>query len=268
MSGTPSASADLAVAARWEMDESVGAAVMADAGPNGLDGAVGDEIDVGGGSFRWSTINWFTHPATVERIVVVDDHPALDPGLGSFEIELRYRSDGNYGNIVQKGQNGNPTGAWKFEQPWGFPGCAFKDADGVLKGVTGRTQTWDGEWHVIRCELDRDFGEFGRLRVFVDGEVDQVNVLNEPLGPIANDVPMVIGGKINCDQIVITCDYFWGEIDYIEVRSESSIATTLTSTTTTTTTTVASEPPSVVSGIDDTATPGSAATRGDRTVLD
>ncbi len=272
ISGTPSASADLAVVARWSLDEAAGATTMTDIGPYDLQGDIGDEIEVGGGSYRWSEINWFTYPATVERIVVVDDDPALNPGLESFSIELRYRTDSIFGNVVQKGQNGNPTGAWKLEQPFGFAGCAFKDANGVLRGVTARTPTNDGEWHVIRCELDRDFGEYGRLRVFVDGEVDQTNVLAEPFGAVANDQPMVVGGKINCDQISITCDYFWGEIDYIEIRSSAPppppTSTTSTTTTTTTTTTVASGGPVPPAGIDTGAEASTPAVRGARVALD
>ncbi len=268
--GTSSASADLAVAARWEMNEAAGATLMADGGPSGLSGDIGDEIDVGGGSYRWSDINWFTYPATVERIVVVDDDPALNPGLESFSVELRFRSGSYVGNIVQKGQNGNPTGAWKLEQPSGFAGCAFKDANGVLKGVTGRTLTSDDEWHVVRCELDRDFGDHGGLRLLVDGVVDQVNVFDEPFGAVANDQPMVVGGKINCDQIAITCDYFMGEIDYIEIRSGASppSTTTTTTSTTTTTTTVASGGPVIPGGIFGGADAATPAVRGARVALD
>jgi hypothetical protein len=28
---------------------------------------------------------------------------------------------------------------------------------------------------------------------------------------------MTVGGKINCDQINVTCDYFSGDIDYIRI---------------------------------------------------
>ncbi len=268
--GAPSASAERALVARWDMNEAASATAMTDTGPNVLAGVIGDEIDVGGGSYRWSIVDPTGYPATDERLVIVDHDPVLDPGLDSFEIEMRYRSDGNYGNIVQKGQNGSSSGFWKFEHPWGLPSCAFKDANGVLKAVLGRTETFDGEWHVIRCELDRGFGEYGRLRVFVDGRVDQVNVLNEPLGPIANDQPLVIGGKRNCNQDTIRCDYFWGEIDYVEIRSESSPTTSTTSTpaASTTTTTVASGPPRVTAGIDAAATAGVGASRGGRAPLD
>ena len=37
------------------------------------------------------------------------------------------------------------------------------------------------------------------------------------LGIIDNKIPMTIGGKINCDQVKTTCDYFSGNIDYVSI---------------------------------------------------
>lgn len=261
---SPSASADSALIARWDLNEPFAAATMTDAGPHDLEGAIGDEIAVGGGSYVWNVVDPIGYPATDERLVIVDHDPVLDPGLGNFEIEIRYRSAGNYGNIIQKGQNGSPTGFWKFEHPWGLPSCAFKDDTGLLKAVLGDTETNDGEWHVIRCELDRDFGDHGIIRVFVDGAIDKVNVLKEPLGPIANDRPLALGGKAQCNQMSVFCDYFWGEIDYIEIRSGPSTNPPAS----TTTTTVASGGPPIPGGIVRGAEASTPAARGTRTVLD
>jgi hypothetical protein len=44
--------------------------------------------------------------------------------------------------------------------------------------------------------------------------------INGASGTISNTVPMTIGGKINCDQIDITCDYFACDIDW----SRSSVS--------------------------------------------
>ncbi len=263
--GVSPSSADSALVARWELNESASASVMADSGPLDLDGAIGDEIVTGGGSYVWSVVDPTGYPATDERLVIVPDAAALNPGLDNFEIEMRYRSAGNYGNIVQKGQNGSPTGFWKFEHPWGRPSCAFKDDTGLLKAVIGDIETNDGQWHVIRCELDRDFGDHGIIRVFVDGAIDKVNVLKEPLGPIANDRPLALGGKAQCNQMSVFCDYFWGEIDYIEIRSGASSAPPTSSTTTTT---VASGGPPLPGGIFVGGTVDTPAVRGARTALD
>ena len=34
---------------------------------------------------------------------------------------------------------------------------------------------------------------------------------------------MTIGGKINCDQIAITCDYFSGQIDFIKITKAANL---------------------------------------------
>jgi hypothetical protein len=34
-------------------------------------------------------------------------------------------------------------------------------------------------------------------------------------GPCRQQLPMTVGGKLDCDQIDITCDYFSGQIDYV-----------------------------------------------------
>jgi hypothetical protein len=47
--------------------------------------------------------------------------------------------------------------------------------------------------------------------------------LDGPTGDITNTVPLTIGGKLNCDQISVTCDYFVGEIDYIRIEVGPSV---------------------------------------------
>ena len=37
------------------------------------------------------------------------------------------------------------------------------------------------------------------------------------VGTIDNTFPMTVGGKIDCDQVDITCDYFTGQIDYLKI---------------------------------------------------
>ena len=254
VAGSTGATAQTAIAARWPMDETTGATVMRDVGPFGLDGAIGDDVETGGGhySFTWPwNIQPAELPASVERVVVVDDAPALDPDLEDFEIEFRYRTNQNYGNVLQKGQNTTVGGYFKIEQPFGFTTCLFKDEAGVRKAVQARTSTSDGEWHTIRCEFDRGFGDFGRLRLFVDGDLDQINTLTEPLGRIANDRPLTIGGKYQCNQVTVECDYFKGDVDEVTIRR----------------TFVASGPPGN-DGIRDGATAGAVAIRGESTAID
>ncbi len=260
---TSSVTAQTSVAARWDMDEAASATVMVDSGPYGLDGDIGDDVQPGGGhhTFTWP---FGTQPGELtpsdDRLVIVDDDEVLNPELEDFEIEFTYRTSQNYGNVLQKGQNTAIGGYFKIEQPFGFTTCLFKDDAGVQKAVAALTSTSDGEWHTIRCELDRSTGPNGTLRLFIDGELDQINTLTERVGNVANDWPFVIGGKYQCNQVTVSCDYFNGDIRDVIIRRGSLPDPGAT------TTTVASEPP-VPGGID-AATASALAIRGDRTPLD
>ena len=37
------------------------------------------------------------------------------------------------------------------------------------------------------------------------------------VGTINNTFPMTVGGKIDCDQVDVTCDYFTGQVDYLKI---------------------------------------------------
>jgi hypothetical protein len=50
----------------------------------------------------------------------------------------------------------------------------------------------------------------------VDGVVTGRN--SNATGSIANTKPLTIAGKLNCDQVNTTCDYFAGDIDYVKIQ--------------------------------------------------
>lgn len=258
---TSAATAQVSPAANWPMDESSNATVMVDSGPFGLDGDIGADVQPGGGhhTFTWpfGTLPGELIPSD-DRIVIVEDADVLNPELEDFEIEFTYRTDENYGNVLQKGQNTTAGGYFKIEQPFGFATCLFKDDQGVQRAVGALTPTNDGEWHTIRCELDRTTGPNGTLRLYVDGDLDQINTLTERVGNVANDWPFVIGGKYQCNQTVVSCDYFRGDVRDVIIRRGSLPGAT--------TTTVASGPPTP--GVIDAATATALAIRGERTPLD
>lgn len=261
--GTSAATAQLSAAADWPMNEPSNASAMVDHGPFGLDGAIGDEVQPGGGHYTF-TWPFGTQPGELtpsdDRIVIVDDDDVLDPELEDYEIEFTYRTNQNYGNVLQKGQNTTAGGYFKIEQPFGFATCLFKDEAGVQKAIAAQTSTSDGEWHTIRCQLDRSTGPNGTLRLYVDGQLDQINTLDERVGNVNNDWPFVIGGKYQCNQNTVTCDYFRGDVRNVIIRRGALPSPS------TTTTTVASGPPAP--GVIDAATATALAVRGERTQLD
>jgi hypothetical protein len=51
----------------------------------------------------------------------------------------------------------------------------------------------------------------------VDGKV--VSTLKHATGNISNSKPLTIAGKQSCDQITVTCDYWVGQIDYVQIQT-------------------------------------------------
>ena len=70
----------------------------------------------------------------------------------------------------------------------------------------------DGKWHVARCARTAK-----ALTLTIDGKV--VATAKGSSGNISNTRPISIGGKLNCDQVHTTCDYFTGDIDYVKISN-------------------------------------------------
>ena len=208
------------VEASWEMNEPAGATTMNDSGPNDLD-AVVDQAQVdragvltgftfeGATGYQWIRRNPTLPPANPERIIQIPDNPNLDPHGDTFTVELRYRTKEKFGNITQKGQAKTRGGQWKIQNPQGRPSCLFNGS--IRRGAT-RSPDYlnDNRWHTVRCVKTPT-----AVEMWVDGV--RVNRKNGAVGTIDNKFPMTIGGKIDCDQIEVTCDYFSGEIDYVRI---------------------------------------------------
>jgi hypothetical protein len=120
----------------------------------------------------------------------------------------------SFGNIVQKGQGGSAGGYWKIENPGGNLTCVFRflkgNGDWNRKEVVSASPLNDGEYHTVTCELIDN-----ELRLIVDGVLE--DTAGNAFGSISNDQPVSIGGKTNCDNVIITCDYFTGWIDEISI---------------------------------------------------
>lgn len=213
---SPAGAAANTLVANWQMNEPVGATTMADSSGHGITGTVGTGLATGNVSsgatgYKWSSGSPTAPPAKPERLVKVDN-AALNPGTKDYAVTIRYRTTHSYGNVIQKGQNGAVGGYFKFEQPKGFMTCLFKGATGQQRAIVSKISLNDGAFHVVRCERT-----VNRLTMTIDGTTTYK--LNGPTGNIANTVPLTIGGKLNCDQIKTTCDYFAGTIDWVTIES-------------------------------------------------
>jgi hypothetical protein len=211
--GPAAASADRAVAV-WEMNEPAGSRVMRDISGNGLDGTIGSEVGpstqvAGAVGYHFDRLTPDTPPTHPRHLVTVRDDARLDPGTRDYAVTMRLRTTDYFGNIIQKGQATVGGGSWKLQIPSGHVQCWFRGSAGSVL-VTAPHQINDGRWHVVRCD---------RTEEGVSVAVDGVRVAGRygATGRIANDWPLSIGGKTDCDQRVVGCDYYAGDIDYVAI---------------------------------------------------
>jgi hypothetical protein len=210
--------------ADWEMNEATGAHVMADSSGNGINGTIGSAVHTGfvfngATGYDWTSTNPNQPPPKPERLVQVPDS-RLNPGSRDYAVTVRFRTTHSYGNMIQKGQSATPGGYFKWEIPNGQLMCLFRsrDASGHLlgeksvKSPIGKPLN-DGAWHTVRCEKTVD-----RVTMTIDGTTT-VQSSHGTIGSIANNVPLTIAGKLNCDQVSVTCDYFAGDIDYVRIQA-------------------------------------------------
>jgi len=212
------APASAATLANWQMNEGPNATVMVDSSGH-VNGTIGSAVVTGftfngATGYHWPFTSPTAPPAKPERIVQANSS-TLNPGSGNYTVTLRYRTTKHFGNIVQKGQAGSSGGYFKLENPNGQLTCVFRGTNSsgnflrkqVVSGVLS-----DGQWHVVRCSRTST-----GLTLNVDGKV--VATAKGSSGNISNNRPISIAGKLNCDQIHTTCDYFTGDIDYITISN-------------------------------------------------
>lgn len=208
--------------ASWEMNQPSGARTMVDSGPHDIDGNIGSAVVTGvvyagATGYRWPSVNPVEPPAKPERLVTVNDG-RLNPGSGDYAITMRFRTTRSAGNMIQKGQSGTAGGYYKWQNVRGKITCLFRGrtANGtvVSKSVnSGDTPLNDGAWHVLTCERTADL-----LTLTIDGS--RTRRAHGPTGTISNTAPVTLGGKLNCDQVKVTCDYFSGDMDYVRITSD------------------------------------------------
>lgn len=124
----------------------------------------------------------FPGPCTTEpcpnAMVVVADHPSLDPGLADFEWGARLllqpteTADGE--NVLQKGRFGENGGQWKLQvdKSAGVPSCVVS---GKVPGSTTERLVVllasigiaDGAWHQVTCRRTAAAG----VQIVIDGVV-------------------------------------------------------------------------------------------------
>ena len=213
--------------AHWQMNEPAGATTTLDSSGNGIHGTRGAAVQSGyvinnATAYHWDNVSPTAPPPKPERLVQINDS-RLNPGSRDFAITVRFRTTRSYGNMIQKGQSQTPGGQFKWEIPSGRLTCLFRsrDQNGNVIGEKSVKSPLamplnDGAWHVVRCEKTVD-----RVTMTIDGTTT-VQSNRGFIGSISNSYPVTIGGKLNCDQVEITCDYFTGDMDWVKIEVSST----------------------------------------------
>ena len=222
--GVLSAARATFVVGDWAMDETSGQ-TMIDTSGNGLDGYIGSSVKI-----NWPTPTGrgyhFEGPLNVqnrERLVLVDDNPMLDPGTGTYSVNVRFRTNGSRPNILQKGQSQDTGGMWKLVIHTGWPRCHYRDenyntkAIGFKKSPNPNAKVDDGDWHTLRCQRN-----LNSVCVYLDEGTPTAmsKCIKGSIGRIDNKWPLSIGGKMRCNprRATTTCDYFNGDIDWVRIE--------------------------------------------------
>jgi len=207
------------VLANWQMNEGPGATTMVDSSGH-VNGSIGSAVKTGvvfqgATGYQWPFTSPTKPPAQPQRIIQANS-ATLNPNSGNYSVTLRYRTTQHFGNIIQKGQAGAKGGYFKIENPNGRLNCVFRgtNSSGAFqrKAVQAPTTQSDGNWHIATCARTGS-----TLTLTIDGQV--VGTANGSSGNINNPNPITIGGKLNCDQVNTSCDYFTGGIDYITISN-------------------------------------------------
>jgi Concanavalin A-like lectin/glucanases superfamily len=170
---------------------------------------------MGATAYRWPFTSPTAPPPKPERLVQASSS-TLNPGAGTYTVTLRYRTTKHFGNIVQKGQAGSAGGYFKLENPGGHLNCVFRGTNSsgqfLRKAVESPAVLSNGQWHVAVCARTAT-----GLTLSIDGSV--VATAKGSSGTISNPRPVTIAGKLACDQVKTSCDYFTGDIDYIRITN-------------------------------------------------
>jgi hypothetical protein len=215
----PAAAADASSdgpVAVWEMDERAGARTMMDSSGNDLHGRIGDEVGTdtrvdGAVGYRFDRLEPNEPPARPEHLVTVPDTDILNPGTDDYAITVRLRTTHKFGNIIQKGQSKTGGGNVKMQIPSGIVECVYRGTSRSIQ-VSSPERLNDGNWHTVSCARTGD-----GVTLTVDGST--VARRHGWTGRIENSWPVSIGGKTGCDQIDVGCDYYAGDLDYVEINA-------------------------------------------------
>jgi hypothetical protein len=181
-----------------------------------------------------------TNPSLCPNGVTSEMNPGTSTFIVTVRLLIRKQSD-SFGNIMQKGQTGSPTGFWKIQLDGGggYVFCGFRSIvggvttnGGVRDKINSTAYLANNQWHDVTCERGYTMVN-GQWTTFVSTTVcsvfgtvtcttaRQMQPVGQMVGDITNNVPLTIGGKANCTAATQDhdCDYFVGDLATVMIQS-------------------------------------------------
>jgi hypothetical protein len=210
---SPAGAAVTQTLALWNMNAPVGSTVLVDAGPNNIAGTVGAGVTLNGAYHDFPYVPGGDGGQVAPQHLDLVSSPLLNPGTRDYAITVRLRFTLALGNPLQKGQTRTSGGFFKIQLDDGGGKilCSFVSPTGNASVWSSMTIN-DGAWHVVTCTRTAT-----RVSVTVDGTV--AGTIAHATGNISNTWPLAFGGKSKCDQVTVFCDYFTGQIDYVQIQT-------------------------------------------------
>jgi Concanavalin A-like lectin/glucanases superfamily len=199
--------------ALYNLDEPPGATVLVDDSGNGYDGTVGTSITRDGAEHIFPWHDGAAGGSVDLQHLDLVANKALNPGTRDYAVTIRLKFTLAIGNVMNLGQSGGAGGMVKFQldDKGGRIACQFVGSLGSAT-VSSSTVINDGAWHVVTCTRTST-----QVQMTLDGAI--VSTSKHATGNIAPNLPLSIGGKSQCAPPTVDCDYYTGQIDYVEIQS-------------------------------------------------
>jgi hypothetical protein len=210
---SPASAAVTQTLALYNLNEAPGSSVLVDDSGNGYNGTIGTSITQDGAEHTFPWHNGAAGGSVDLQHLDLVPNSALNPGTRDYSVTMRLKFTLAVGNVLNLGQSGGVGGMVKFQldDKGGRIACQFVGSLGSAT-VTSPSVINNGTWHVVTCARTAT-----QLQMTLDGAV--VSTSKHATGTIAPNLPLSIGGKSQCSPPTVDCDYYTGQIDYVQIQS-------------------------------------------------
>ena len=201
------------------MNEAAGIDGDADSSGNGLNGIIDPTGVQTGATFDGATgYNWVRRPPEPSRRRRAGAH---HPGAGQHRTSSRATPRRSRSRSATAPRRSSATSSRRARPRRAAASGrsrtrrasrrACSRARSARSATGAKTAINDNQWHILTCVLTSTARDDVRRRRRAQPPERRRRARS------TTAIPMTVGGKIDCDQIEVTCDYFSGQIDYVKI---------------------------------------------------